>query len=125
VPKAKPLQDARVLVAEDEPVLAFDIVRILMQAGAAVIGPALSVERALELANTEPVNCGVLDVALRDGLIFPVAGALIDKGAGILFYTGHADPEELKRDWPSAGVLLKPAAPRFLIQAASAVCCGR
>jgi DNA-binding response OmpR family regulator len=122
VPKAKSLQGARVLVAEDEPILAFDIVRILVEAGAAVTGPAFSVERALELAIAEHVNCGILDVALRDGLIFPVAHALKGKGAGILFYTGHAEPEELKRDWPDAGVLLKPAPPRLLIRAVSVIC---
>ncbi len=121
----KPLQGARILVAEDEPILAFDIGHILIEAGAAVIGPALSVERALELALAEAVSCGVLNVALRDRLMFPVAQALRNKGAGIIFHTGYYDPDGLKRDWPDAEVLLKPAPLRLLMQAVSAVCCNR
>jgi DNA-binding response OmpR family regulator len=123
--KGKPLRGARVLVAEDEPILAFDITRTLMNAGATVIGPALSVERALELALAARLTCGVLDVRLRDGLVFPAAHVLRRKGAGIVFHTGQSDPEALKREWPEAEVLLKPAPLRLLIPAIRAACCGK
>jgi DNA-binding response OmpR family regulator len=95
--RARPLKDARVLVAEDEPLLAYDIVTILMKAGAAVIGPAFSAERALELAKAEQLTCGVLDARLRDGLVFPAACVLRQKGAGIVFYTAQYDPEAKAR----------------------------
>ena len=62
-PTGMPLQGTKVLVAEDDPILAFDIMRELMEAGADVVGPALSVARALELAEQENLSCGVLDVA--------------------------------------------------------------
>jgi DNA-binding response OmpR family regulator len=122
VSKAQPLEGARVLVAEDEPFLALDIVRMLMKAGATVIGPALSAERALELAIRENLSCGVLDVALRDGLVFPAARALRNKGARIVFHTGQADPASLKRDWPDAQVLVKPCPLRLVVPAVYAAC---
>ncbi len=113
----KPLSGARILVAEDDPVLAFDIIGVLMKAGAQIAGPALSLERTLELVNTEQLNCGILDVQLRDGLVFPAARILLDKGAGIVFYTGYYDPEALRREWPTAQVLVKPAPLGVLVAA--------
>ena len=116
-PHGKPLDGSKILVAEDEPFLAFDIMALLLKAGAEVLGPALSVERALELANRGQLHCGVLDVMLRDGPVFPAAHVLKQKGAGIVFYTGQRDPELLKQEWPDAVILIKPALPDFLIQA--------
>jgi len=107
--EGKPLAGATVLVVEDEAILAFEIITNLRLAGANVIGPAMSLERALELANAIDIDCAVLDVQLRDGLVFPVAELLRERGKGIVFYTGHSDPAEIKRDWPSARILLKPA----------------
>ena len=121
----KPLEGMRILVAEDDPLLAFDLIGLLLKGGAQISGPALSLERALELARAEPLNCGVLDVKLRDGLVFPAARILRDKGAGIVFYTGHHDPEGLKQDWPQAHVLLKPAPLHVLMRAVIEACAGR
>ena len=120
----KPLDGRRILVAEDDPLLAFDLIGLLLKAGAQIAGPALSLERALELARAEQLNCGILDVKLRDGLVFPAARILRDKGAGIVFYTGHHDPEGLKQDWPEAHVLLKPAPLHVLMRAVIEACAG-
>jgi two-component system, response regulator PdtaR len=116
----KPLNGARILVAEDDPVLAFDIIGQLLKAGAQIAGPALSLERTIELANAEQLTCAILDVQLRDGLVFPAARILQGKGVGIVFYTGQHDPEGLKREWPSAQVLVKPAPLDMLIRAVAA-----
>jgi two-component system, response regulator PdtaR len=118
----EPLAGVRVLVAEDDPLLAFDMMNVLMQAGAAVLGPAMCLERALELVWADTFHCGVLDVRLRDGLVFPAAEVLRDKGVGIVFHTSHDNPEQLKRDWPDAEVLVKPAPLELLIPAVRAVC---
>ncbi len=123
--KAQPLQGARVLIAEDEPLLAFDMMSVLLKAGAKVIGPAMSLAHTLELALAETPSCGILDVRLRDGLVFPAVHLLREKGAGIVFHTGQIDPEGLKRDWPDIEVLSKPAPLRLLIPAVLAACCGR
>ncbi len=103
----KPLQGAKGLVAEDEPILALDIMKELSQAGADVVGPARTAARALELAAKENLSCGVFDVQLRDRLSFPAAEILRQRGIGIVFLTGQ-NTEELKRDWPGAKVIAKP-----------------
>ncbi len=85
----------------------------------------MSVERTLELVLAEKLTCAVLDVSLRDGLVFPAAHLLRERGAGIVFHTGQIDPEGLKRDWPDTEVLFKPAPLRLLIPAILEACCGR
>jgi DNA-binding response OmpR family regulator len=55
------------------------------------VGPARSLERALELAEAEDLDCAVLDVRLDGELIFPAAEVLRQKGRAIVFYTCQAD----------------------------------
>lgn len=118
----KPLDGARILVAEDEAILALDMICLLSKAGAEVIGPAMTVERALQLANEEDVDCGILDVSLGDGPVFPAAEVLKRKGAGLVFHTGHPDPDAIARQWPAAKVLAKPAPMKVLMAMVIEVC---
>ena len=121
-PPNKPLHGSRILVVEDEPLLAFDILKTLRAAGAETVGPALSLARAIELATTAHADCAILDVMLRDGTVFPAARLLRSQGSGFLFYSGIFDIGVLKRSWPGARVLLKPAPPELLVQAVRAAC---
>ena len=109
------LRGARILVAEDDAILALDVRQILRQAGAEIVGPAATLKQTLFLISTFPVSAALLDVNLRDGEVFPAARALEELGAGIVFYTGYADVDSLRRAWPGAKVLTKPAPPRLLI----------
>jgi CheY-like chemotaxis protein len=118
----KPLRGARILVAEDNPILAFDLIGLLAEAGAGTLGPAKSLSEALALVSSPLLDCGVLDVSLCDDLVFPAAEVLRDRGLGIVFYTGYGDPESLGRAWPSAHILTKPAPPQLLIRAVTAAC---
>jgi DNA-binding NarL/FixJ family response regulator len=118
----KPLLGAKVLFVEDQAILALEIIKTLLDEGAEVIGPILSVKRAVELAESQAIDCGFFDVSLKDGLVFPAAEVLRKKGAGIVFYTGHADPDGIKRNWPEAKVLQKPAPLSALIQAVIETC---
>jgi hypothetical protein len=96
---------------------------LLLAAGADVKGPAFSLERALELVKAEHLSCAVLDVKLGDSLVFPVASLLRLRGVGIVFHTGIGDPQALRRDWPEAAVLVKPAPWDLLKRAVTAACC--
>jgi DNA-binding response OmpR family regulator len=118
----KLLYGSRILVVEDDVIVAFEIVTALRVAGAEVLGPALSLSRALEIATTEDLDCAVLDVMLRDGTVFRAARLLRHKGVGVVFYTGDFDLGRLRRAWPGAQVLLKPASPKLLVEAVRAVC---
>jgi DNA-binding response OmpR family regulator len=118
----KLLQGCRVLVVEDEAIIAFDIMRALRSSDAEVLGPARSLARALQLANVEYLDCGVLDVMLGGNLVFPVASILKQRVTGIVFYTGYYDLKGRKPDWPAAQILLKPTPPHLLVQSVRAAC---
>jgi len=116
------LRGGRILIAEDDAILALDVREIFRQAGAEVIGPVATLRQALVMISDVPVSAALLDVNLRDGEVFPAALALKERGIGMVFHTGYADVDSLRRDWPGAQVLTKPAPPRLLISAMSKSC---
>lgn len=84
------LQGLRILVVEDEYLLADDLSEALMEAGAEVLGPIASIEGAIAFIAAEAsINAGVLDVNLRGEMVFPVADALRVRGIPFVFATGY------------------------------------
>jgi CheY-like chemotaxis protein len=120
MPKHKPLAGARILVAEDNAIQALDLKLLLENAGAEVIGPAKTVAEVLALVRTPNLTCAVLDVVLRHEYVFPAARVLSKQGTAIIFYTGTF-LESIRRDWPAAQVVAKPAPPELLLRATCAV----
>ena len=115
------LRNKRILIAEDDMILAFDLIVTLRQAGAEIVGPAATLKQALSLVKTPLLSAAVLDVNLGDEEVFPAASALEVLGVGIVFYTGYI-LSDLGRIWPKAQVLSKPAPPSLLIKAVSQAC---
>jgi ActR/RegA family two-component response regulator len=67
---------ARVLIVEDEPFIAFDLVHAIEDAGGEPVGPASTIEEALALIDANGIKAAILDVDLPDGHIGPVLEAL-------------------------------------------------
>jgi CheY-like chemotaxis protein len=89
------LSGCRILVVEDEYILAQDLRHSLQEAGASVLGPAQSVTAALAILEKEwDVHGAVLDVNLAGELVWPVADALAIRGVPLVFATG-AEKEDL------------------------------
>jgi DNA-binding response OmpR family regulator len=118
----KPLAGRRILIAEDNALLVLDIADALSEAGAEIVGPVVSVKTGLLLAQSEPLDAGVLDINLKGGDVFPIARMLAEQGKGIVFVTGMLDVSAIEEEWPAARVLTKPAFPQALIEATAAVC---
>lgn len=84
------LEGFRVLVVEDEYFLADRLARDLDAMGAEVIGPAGSVDDALELiAESGRLDGAVVDVNLHGEMSYPVADALAARGVRFVFATGY------------------------------------
>lgn len=84
------LHNCRVLVVEDDYMLADDLVTELGDFGAVVIGPAGTVEDAIALITAEPhIDGVVLDVNLRGEMAFPVADLLAERNVPFVFTTGY------------------------------------
>jgi len=86
---APQLAHKRVLVVEDDYLVAMDIVRTLERAGAEVIGPAPAVEAALEALEQAVPDGAILDINLGGEMAFPVADALMALGVPFIFATGY------------------------------------
>ncbi|WP_189455216.1 response regulator [Cognatilysobacter bugurensis] len=84
------LDGLRLLLVEDEYVLALGITDVLVDAGADVLGPVGSVSDALSLVEQIPeIDAAVLDVNLAGETIYPVADALQARGVPFLFATAN------------------------------------
>ena len=81
----------RLLLVEDEYLVAADLAWALKQAGAEIVGPAGSVADALELVRDESdrLDGAVLDINLGDERVFPVADALTERGVPFILATGY------------------------------------
>ena len=98
----------RILVVEDEMMIAMLVEDMLSELGCAVVGPAHALDVALDLARTEQgLDAALLDVNLGGQPVFAVADALREKGVPAIFSTGYGDAglREIDR---GALVLQKP-----------------
>jgi len=82
----------RVLVVEDEMMIAMLVEDMLAELGCSVVGPAHALDTALALVRTEPgLDAALLDVNLGGQPVFAVADALREKGVPAIFSTGYGD----------------------------------
>jgi ActR/RegA family two-component response regulator len=90
-PRPDALRGRRLLVIEDDYLIAAALERALEDRGAEVVGPAGSVEGALRLVEAEGdrLDGAVLDINLRDERVYPVADALAARGVPFVFLTGY------------------------------------
>jgi two-component sensor histidine kinase len=83
------LAGRRVLVVEDEMMVAWGLGDMLADLGCEVVGPAARVDQALAMIEAEAVDAAVLDVNLDGERSYPVADALAARGVPFVFSTGY------------------------------------
>jgi DNA-binding response OmpR family regulator len=107
----------RVLIVEDEPVVALNYAEILRRAGHEIVGPAATIERALELVGREELDGAVLDIDLVGRSADPVAAALADRGVPFFFVSAFS-PERLAPPFRQSHIVGKPCRAEELLEAA-------
>ncbi len=113
---ASTLKKARVLLVEDDFIVAFDMQMLLEEQGADVIGPAASLKEAGRLLNDHKPNIAVLDVNLNGELVFPLIDALQARGIPFVFTTAYAEDDRLfPAQTQGAPRLAKPVLPNVLV----------
>lgn len=88
---------AKVLVVDDEPLIAMMIADWIAEQGLETVGPAHSVSQALDLIKTQAVDAAILDVSLGEGDCYAIADALAERGIPFAFATGHGADAVAKR----------------------------
>ena len=88
MPQSK-LSGRRVLVVEDEAMIAMMIEDMLVDLGCEIVGPASQIAQALRVIKSEEFDAAILDVNLNGVPIFPVADALSAKSVPFVFATGY------------------------------------
>ena len=109
------LAGKRVLVVEDELLVAMLVEDMLADAGCVVVGPFARVAEALAAARAEAVDVALLDVNVAGEKVFPVAHVLEERGIPFLFVTGYGQAA-LPRDRPHWRACAKPFQPHHLTE---------
>jgi CheY-like chemotaxis protein len=86
------LRDRRILIVEDEFLIAMNLAEALQDAGSIVLGPVSSVDKAIQKIQSEPhIDGAVLDVNLGGVRAYPVADLLIAMNIPFVFTSGYED----------------------------------
>jgi CheY-like chemotaxis protein len=110
----------RVLVVEDEMLVAAMLEGMIADLGHELAGSAARLDQALALARSETFDFAVLDVNLDGEEIYPVAEALAARGIPFAFCTGYG-PRRLPAPHRSRPILHKPFQQRDLEQIVSQI----
>lgn len=79
----------RVLIVEDEAIIAMDLEMMLQDEGCDVVATVASVKTALEQLGKHEIDCAFLDINLGHEQVFPVADELARKGVPFALLSGH------------------------------------
>jgi DNA-binding response OmpR family regulator len=96
------LAGCRVLVVEDELLVAMLVETALEDESCTVVGPYGGLHEALEAARGEALDLAILDINLGGELVFPVAEILAGRGVPFLLLSGYGEvalPRD-RRHWP-------------------------
>jgi CheY-like chemotaxis protein len=107
------LSNRKVLVVEDEMMIAMLIEDMLDEFGCKPVGPATNVPRALELIGKESIDIAVLDLNLDGKDTYAIADALQRKSVPFIFATGYGSTG-LRQEYGNRPVLQKPFQARDL-----------
>lgn len=98
---------ARILIVEDEALIAEMLQDWLSELGCEIAGPVASNEAGLALLARSAVTGAILDITIRDGHSYEIAKELQRLGVPFVFATGHGD-EVIDPQFSDVPVLQKP-----------------
>ena len=102
------IEGLRVLVVEDESLVALQLEDMLHDLGCHVVGPAMRLRAAGELLDAGVgIDCAVLDVNVCGEMVYPIAERLALLGIPFVFATGYGrDGVDVR--WTDVPILQKP-----------------
>jgi DNA-binding NtrC family response regulator len=105
----------RILIVEDEPLIALDLEAILLDADFEVVDIAGTIEKALAIIQMGKSDAVLLDANLKGVSSAPVAIALAERGLPFLVLSGYAADQQPEA-FRAGSYLQKPASPTQIIK---------
>jgi len=117
--------EGRLLLVEDEALVAIELSRALEDCGWEVVGPAATLKEAFELvAANNSIDAAVLDVNLNGEMVYPLADELETRGVPFLFCSGYETIERADR-YRYSPVVRKPTSFAILMSELRRILSGR
>lgn len=113
-PSPKAFGGKRILIVEDESLVAMELADQLEEAGAKIVGPAGNIPDALGLIERELFHAALLDANLAGMPVDDIAAALTRKNVPFAFVSGYGR-ESLPQSFAAAEALSKPFSPKELL----------
>ncbi|OYY12601.1 MAG: hypothetical protein B7Y70_04940 [Rhizobiales bacterium 35-68-8] len=107
----------RVLIVEDELLVAMSLEDTLRSLGCTVIGPVATLGEALRIAGDVDADLAILDVNLRGEQVFPAAEILAGRGVPLVFCSGFVGASPLPPCFSDALQVPKPYTDRVIASA--------
>ncbi|MER2534970.1 MAG: response regulator [Rhizobiaceae bacterium] len=113
-----PLEGLRILVIEDEFLIALDMEQLCSDNGAATVA---IVSRMVSPQDLPDCDVAILDLKLSGVSTVPLAQHLRQRGVPFVLVSGYQDRDEISRQFPGAPVLPKPYMPEDLLSAVASL----
>ena len=112
---ATSIKGARVLIVEDEYMIADDLARAMREAGGEPVGPVSTLEQAEEILGQAHVDAAIFDLDLRGKMAFDLIEKLVTPGLPCLIVSGYGD-DVLPETLDGISRLEKPVNPKTVIE---------
>ena len=99
----------RVLIVEDNALLAYDLVDLLEECGIEPVGPAMNLASGLQLVGENHLDAALLDIELGAERVWPLADMLAGHGTPYAFVSGQCKQDQLPGLHADRVCLEKPA----------------
>lgn len=107
----------RVLVVEDEYLVALGLDDNLRSLGCTVVGPVASLSAAIQAAASEKIDAAILDVNLAGEAVYPAARILAERGIPFIFCSGYTGSVRMPPEFADAPRVAKPYTSRGIADA--------
>ncbi len=109
------LDQCRVLIAEDEALVALDLAHAVEAAQGEVAGPFATVKDGLVYLAHNDVHAAILDIHLANQVVTPIAMALLDRGKSVVFHSASDIPAEVTARHGKVPICRKPMRPDLVV----------
>jgi DNA-binding NtrC family response regulator len=107
-PSPDDIRGRRILIAEDEAMIALDLESVLEDLGCEIIGPVANVEDIVQQCEAHHPDGALLDINLRGKQVFAVLPQLIQQGLPVIITSGYDDVTLIPQDFRGLPRISKP-----------------